>query len=88
MENEALSTHRGPSVANRMTSWSVTLGAVCLRLLLSLLLLVLHVAVVHDGSYQLVNAVFLLLGETQHIKCILNKIQPADHRQTRRSTLQ
>jgi hypothetical protein len=37
---------------------------------------------VHDGSHQLVNAVFLLLGETQHIKGILNKIQRADHRQT------
>ena len=82
MEYEALSSHRGSSVANRMISWSFTLSAVCLRLLLSLLLLVLHVSIVHDGSYQLVNAVFLLLGETQHIKCILNKIQRADHRQT------
>ena len=45
-----------------------TLRAVGLRLLLSLLLLELHVAVVHDGPCQLVHRVFLLLSEAQHIE--------------------
>jgi len=50
---------------------SLTLGAIGLRLLLALLVLELHVAVMHDGTGQLVDAILLFLSEAQHVKGIL-----------------
>lgn len=48
-----------------------TFSAISLCLLFTLLVLELHVAIVHDGTSQLINAVLLLLSEAQHIKGIL-----------------
>lgn len=46
-------------------------GAVWLCLLLSLLLLELHVAIMHHGSCELVDANFLLRAEAQDVNGIL-----------------
>ena len=49
----------------------LTLAAIRLSLLLTLLLLEPHVAIVHDGTNHLIDAIFVFLGEAQHIKSIL-----------------
>ena len=49
----------------------LTLSAVSLSLLLSLLFLKLHVAMVHNGTSQLVDTVLLFLSEAQHIEGFL-----------------
>lgn len=50
-----------------------TLSAIRLRLLLSLLLLELHVAMVHHCTRKLVYATFLVSVETQDVNSILWK---------------
>lgn len=50
---------------------TLTLGAVGLGLLLSLLLLELHVSKVHDGSDDLIAAVLLLRSEAQRVHGVL-----------------
>lgn len=45
-----------------------TFSAISFCLLLTWPLLKLHVAVVHDGTCELVDGVFLLLSEAQHVK--------------------
>jgi len=57
----------------------LTFSPISLGLFLSLLLLELHVAKVHDGTSQLVDAVLLLLGEAQHIERFLQQIYSALH---------
>ncbi len=52
---------------------SLTFSAIGLCLLFSLLVLEFHVAVMHDGTSQLVNAILLLLSKAQNIKGILKK---------------
>jgi len=55
----------------------LTLSPISLGLFLSLLLLELHVAEVHDGSSQLVDAVLLFLGKAQHIERFLQQMYRA-----------
>lgn len=50
---------------------ALTFSAVSLSLLLSLLLLELHVAKVHDGTSQFIDTILLFLGKAQHIKSFL-----------------
>lgn len=50
-----------------------TLCAVRLCLLFPLLLFELHVPIMHNGTSQLVDAILLLLGEAQDIKCFLKQ---------------
>lgn len=49
----------------------LTLGAVGLRLLLSLLLLELHIPIMHHSACQLVDAHFLISAEAQNINGFL-----------------
>lgn len=49
----------------------LTFSAVCLGLLLSLLLLELHIAKVHDGANDLVAAVLLIRQEAQDVHGVL-----------------
>lgn len=50
---------------------ALTFSAVCLRLLLALLLLELHVAKVHDGSNYFIAAVLLIGQEAESVHGML-----------------
>lgn len=50
---------------------ALTFSAVCLRLLLALLLLELHVAKVHDGSNYFIAAVLLIGQEAEGVHGML-----------------
>lgn len=50
---------------------ALTFSAICLRLLLALLLLKLHIAKVHDGSNYFIAAVLLIGQEAKDVHGML-----------------
>lgn len=55
----------------RPASGTLTLSAISLSLLLSLLLLELHVAEVQEGTHNLIAGIFLIRAEAQDVHGML-----------------